>query len=144
MEHITRGDYKELLELAKVCLGGTVERKMTYNYKLSRLGADSHVLWMSKCLLILKLSLLQHQISSWTKRKINIMSSFILFVYIRYWFSSPSLTRAATNDLKMYKNLSSFKRIDKKVLKAALVVLLRHTWYITENCISISLFNSQY
>ena len=94
---------------------------------------------------ILKLFLLQHQISSInsrTNRKMNIMSSFIFSVYIRYWFSSPSLTRDATNDLKMYKELSTFKRVDKTVSKAALVVLLRLTWYLTEDWISISLFNT--
>ena len=76
-------------------------------------------------------------INSRTKRKINIMSFFILSVYIRYWFFSPSLTRAATNDLKMYRDLSTSKIVDKTVSKAALV-LLRHTWYLTEDYISIS------
>ena len=87
LQHLTKGDYKELLELAKVCLGGTMERKMTYSYQLSRPGADHHARWMSKCLYILKLSLLEHQIdtiSPQTKKKINTMASFILFVYIKF------------------------------------------------------------
>ena len=144
LQHLTRGDYKELLELAKVCLGGTIERKKTYSYQLSRPGADHHARWMSKCLYILKLSLLQHQIdtiSPQTKKKINTMTSFILFVYIKFWFSSPSLTRAATNDSQLYKQITTFKRVDKNVSAAALVVLQRHTWYLTEDCISIALFN---
>ena len=144
LQHLTRGDYKELLELAKVCLGGTIERKKTYSYQLSRPGADHHARWMSKCLYILKLSLLLHQIdtiSPQTKKKINTMASFILFVYIKFWFSSPSLTRAATNDMKLYKHITTFKRVDKNVSAAALVVLQRHAWYLTEDCISIALFN---
>ena len=90
---------------------------------------------MSKCLYILKLSLLQHQIdtiSPQTKEKINTMASFILFVYIKFWFSSPSLTRAATNDIQLYKQITTFKRVDKNVSGAALVVLQRHTWYLTD------------
>ena len=54
---------------------------------------------------ILKFSLLQHQIPSLTaqtKKNINIMSSFILHCYLRYWYTSPSLTRAAFTDLKMF------------------------------------------
>ena len=144
LQHLTRGDYKELLELAKVCLCGTIERKKTYSYQLSRPGADHHARWMSKCLYILKLSLLQHQIdtiSPQTKMKINTMASFILFVYIKFWFSSPSLTRAATNDIQLYKQITTFKRVDKNVSAAALVVLQRHTWYLTEDCISIALFD---
>ena len=87
LQHLTRGDYKELLELSKVCLGGTIERKKTYSYQLSRPGADRHARWVSQCLYIIKLSLLQHQIdtiSPQTKKKINTMASFILFVYIKF------------------------------------------------------------
>ena len=69
------------------------------------------------------------------------MASFILFVYIKFWLSSPSLTRAATNDIQLYKQITTFKRVDKNVSGAALVVLQRHTWYLTEDCISIALFN---
>ena len=77
---------------------------------------------MAKCLYVLKLSLLQHQIPSFTaqtKKKINTMSSFILHFYIRYWFTSPSLTGAASNDLKMYQDLTTFKRVSKAVSDAS-------------------------
>ena len=87
LQHLTRGDYKELLELSKICLGGTIERKKTYSYQLSRPGADHHARWVSQCLYIIKLSLLQHQIdtiSPQTKKKMNTMASFILFVYIKF------------------------------------------------------------
>ena len=90
-EHLTRGDYKELLEVAKVCLGGTVTRKR--GYTLSRPGADSNARWMSKCLYVLKFSLLQHQIPSLTavtNKNINTMSSFILFTYLSCWLSQPT------------------------------------------------------
>ena len=143
-EHLTRGDYKELLELAKICLGGTVERKRNYTYQLSKPGADSNARWMAKCLYVLKLSLLQHQIPSLTeqtKKKINTMSSFTLHCYIRYWFTSSSLTGAASNDLKMYQDLTSFERVSKAVSDACLPVLQRHTWYLTEECIPIALCN---
>ena len=53
-EHLTRRNYKELLEVAKVCLGGTVTRKRGYTFTLSRPGADSNARWMSKCLYVLK------------------------------------------------------------------------------------------
>ena len=144
LDHLTRGDYKEFLELAKVCLGGSVERKKSYTYQLSRPGADHHARWMSKCLYILKFSLLQHQMNSLdsqTKKKIKTMASFILYVYIKYWFRSPSLSRAATDDLQMFQDLTTFKRVDKTVSAAALKVLRRHTWYLTEDSIPIALFN---
>ena len=143
-EHLTRGDYEELLELAKVCLGGAVARKRGYTFNFSRPGAEYHARWMSKCLYVLKFSLLQRQIPSLTtasKKKINTMSSFIMFTYLSYLFTSPSLTRAASNDLKMFQDLSSFKRVNKAVSESCLLVLQRHTWYLTEDLVPVALFN---
>ena len=48
-----RADYKELLELTIVCLGGNVP-----GFKFTFPGPDHHARWMSKCIYILKLSLL--------------------------------------------------------------------------------------
>ena len=117
-----------------------MERKRNYTYQLSKPGADSNARWMAKCLYVMKFSLL-HQIPSLTaqaKKKINTMSSFILHCYIRYWFTSPSLTGAAS---KMYQDLTTFKRVSKAVSDACLPVLQKHTWYLTEECIPIALSN---
>ena len=79
-----------------------MERKRNYTYQLSKPGADSNARRMAKCLCVLTLSLLQHQIPSLTaqtKKKINTMSSFILHCYIRYWFTSPSLETETCNQL---------------------------------------------
>ena len=73
------GSFDKVNRLAVVA--GTVERKRNYTYQLSKPGADSNARWMAKCLYVLKLSLLQHQIpplTEQTKKKINTMSSFIL------------------------------------------------------------------
>ena len=47
VRNLPRGDYKELLELSKVILGGTIERKKGYVYKIQRPGADHHARWMA-------------------------------------------------------------------------------------------------
>ena len=115
-----------------------------YTFTLSRPGADSNARWISKCLYILKFSLLQHQIPSLTavtKKKITTTSSFILFTYLSYWFTSPSLKRAASNDLKMFQDLSSFRRVNKAVSESCLIVLQRHTWYLTEDLVPVALLN---
>ena len=51
---------KELLELARIIIGGDIKRKMGYTYKMQKPGADSHARWMPKAIYTLKLSLLQH------------------------------------------------------------------------------------
>ena len=97
---------------------------------------------MSKWLYVLKFSLLQHQIPSLTavtKKKINTMSSFILFTYLSYWFTSPSLTRAASKS--SLQDLSSFRRVNKAVSESCILVLQRHTWYLTEDLVPVALFN---
>ena len=70
------------------------------------------------------------------------MASFILYVYIKYWFQSSSLSTAASSDLQILNDLSTFKRVDKIVSMAALTTLIHLTWYQAEGCIPITLFNA--
>ena len=120
--HLPRGDYKELLELVKLILGGDIERKKGYSYTIQRPGADHHARWMAKGIYVLKMVMLQHQLKS--------------------WFSSPSLTTAAVNDISLFTRLEKFKKVDRAVSLKTLAVLNRHTWYLTEENIAIALFNT--
>ena len=73
---------------------------------------------MSKCIYILKMCLLQHQLPSlhWSKKKkIEKMALFVVFCYLRPWFEASSIPAAATNDLLLYKSLLKFKKINKAV-----------------------------
>ena len=97
-----------------------------------------------KAIYILKLSLLQHQIDEihgQTKKKIHKMALFVVFIYLKAWFNSPSLTSAAKNDLELYKLLLKFKKIHTKISQRAWKVLNRHTWCLTEYAITLTLFN---
>ena len=89
------------------------------------------------------MSLLLHQLDlRWqTKKKVEKMSLFVVIVYLRSWFSAPSLTSAASNDLELYRRLLKFRSIHKKVSSSTTVVLNRHTWYLTEELIPFSLFD---
>ena len=139
-----RDDYKELLELAKIFLGGSVSRKRGYVYQFQTPGALHHARWMAKAIYILKMSLLQHQLKSihHTRRtKLTKMALLIVFVYLKPWFSVGSVTRAEASDLNLLKSLISYKAIDKKVSASCCTVLQRHTWYLTEENIPFSLFN---
>ena len=57
------------------------------------------------------------------------------------WFSSPSLVGAAENDLNLFRRLQKCSRISKNIFSGASAVLQRHTWYLTEEMIPVSLFN---
>ena len=84
---------------------------------------------------------MQHQLDlHWqTKKKVEKMSLFVVFVYLRSWFAAPCLTSAATNNLELYRRLLKFKTVHKKVSSTAASVLQRHTWYLTEELIPLSL-----
>ena len=70
---LPRGDYKEFLELAKIFLGGSIDRKKGYIYSIQVPGADHHARWMAKAIYTIKLRLLMHQFSQydlhWQTRK---------------------------------------------------------------------------
>ena len=147
-------DYKEFLELAKLILGETVERKKGYVFQIQRPGADHHARWMAKSIYIMKMALLLHQIPlHWTKkRNVQKMAHFVVFVYLRAWFSAPVLEAAATNDIRLFQSLQKYKSVDKKVSTITTTVLKkvstitttvlnRHTWYLTEEVIPLSLFD---
>ena len=141
---LPRCDYKEFLELAKLLLGGSLERKKGYTYTVQRPGADHHARWMSKAIYILKMVLLQHQLPelSWQmKKEVTTMSLFVVFVYLEYWFTAPSLFSASSNDLQMWTRILTFKRVHKKVSSCAAAVLRRHTWYLTKDLIALALFD---
>lgn len=100
--------------------------------------------WMSKCIYIIKMCLLQHQIPKlhWmTKKKITKMALFVVFCHLRPWFEASSIPAAASNDLQLYKSLEKYKKVDKAVGAKTCTVLNRHTWYMTEDLISLSLFH---
>lgn len=141
---LPRCDYKELLELTKLFLGGSISRKNGYKYRLQTPGAFHHARWMAKAIYILKMCLLQHQLSNihhTKKKKLTKMALFIVFVYLKPWFTAHSLTSAATTDLQLFQSLVDYKKIDKSMSGSCIKVLQRHTWYLTEENIAFSLFN---
>ena len=141
---LPRCDYKEYLELAKLFLGGSITREKGYVYSIQRPGVEHHARWMSKAIYILKMSLVQHQIPAlhWTqKKKVAKMALFVVFVYLEAWFSATVLVSAASNDLAFHKRSDCFKAVDKKVSRSATKVLNRHTWYLKEELIALTIFD---
>lgn len=140
---LPRCDYKELLELSKVFLGGSISRKNGYKFQIQTPGAYHHARWMSKAIYILKMCLLQHQLNNIhhsKKKKLTKLALFIVFIYLKPWFTANSVTNAARTDLALFNNLTSYEKIDKKVAASCKKVLQRHTWYLSEESIPFSLF----
>ena len=68
-------------------------------------------------------------------------------LYIKFWFLSPSLEDAAFNDHELFASLQKFEKIpgalSKKVTQKTTEILLRHTWYCSEELIPIALFSDK-
>ena len=89
------------------------------------------------------MALLRHQLNlHWqTRKKIEKMSLFVVFVYLKSWFGASSLTAAATEDLELFKRLHKFRTIHRKASTETTTVLQRHTWYLTEELVPLAVFN---
>ena len=70
------------------------------------------------------------------------MALFIVFVYLKSWFTSTNLYSAASADLDLYGRIKQFSK-HKKIAEVGEVVLQRHTWYLTEELIPLSLFDAK-
>ena len=141
---IPRGDYRELLELSILVLGGTIKRKRGYIFQIQRPGADHHARWMSKAIYTLKVTLLLPQLTAlpWCRKKqLEKMTLYIVFVYLRSWFTAPLLYSAATADLELQQRMRKFSRVHKKLAEVGETVLQRHTWYLTEELLPLCLFS---
>ena len=77
-----------------------------------------------------------------TKKKIQQITLFAVFVYLESWFTAGSLFSATSNDIKLYNRIQKFQVINKQVSVSSTAVINRHTWYLTEDLIHLALFIS--
>ena len=132
-----RADYKELLELAIICLGGEVPG---FQFRLP--GPDHHARWMSKCIYNLKLSLLLNifEMSETEKEKVLEVSKYILIFYIKHWFESPLPAVAARNDLSFMVNILKYRHLVKpSITFSILQSCRRHLWYLVPQTVVFAL-----
>ena len=120
-------DYKELLELTIVTLGGCLT-----NFQIRKPGPDHHARWMSKAIYYLKLSLISkfYPLDEEMSSKIKRMVRFLLTIYVQYWFLSPLSSSAPRNDVELYQKVVMFRekepKIAFKVISVSLVWSLGH------------------
>ena len=77
---------------------------------------------MSKCIYILKMCLLQHQLPSlhWSKKKkIEKMALFVVFCYLRPWFEASSIPWYLTEELISFSLFNDDIPVEERTLLAA-------------------------
>src|SRR6218665_275094 len=153
-EYQSRDDYRELLELTIIFLGGIPPRGIHFLYP----GAVHRARWMTKAIYSIKMVLFRNQYNLQKQQKasrrgssasygqtvwnhLKSVSIFVTHIYVRYWFQCPSATGAPRNDLDLLSEL--FLYPDKNVAKAATTAFDRHLWYLSEHLIAFAFFDEE-
>ena len=131
-----REDYKELLELMIVYLGGPVPG---FTFKMP--GADHHARWMSKAIYFLKIKLLSKvfDLSDEERFIVDEISKFTALLYVKYWLQTPLSSSAARHDLEFMTKVLHYRLTNSSVAFHVLQSVHRHLWYLTPQLIPIAL-----
>lgn len=136
-----RDDYKELLNLTIIFLGGTPEKGVSF-----RAPAGLHrARWMAKAIYALKIYLFREQLKL-TNREIKGIKDvciFIVRIYIKYWFQAPCASSAPKNDLQLLKDLVAYEKINYSLAKAAMKKIMGHLWYLSEELVAFAFFDNE-
>ena len=136
-----RDDYRELLELTIIYLGGVPPRGI----RIMAPGAMHQARWMAKAIYGLKVFMFRSQFNL-TAREIKALRLFNLFVTLVYtetWFRSSQVLEAPLNDLNFFKKIRSFGDIHKETSRVAAKAMERHTWYLGEELVPLAFFYSR-
>ncbi|KAK3916748.1 Alanine racemase, catabolic [Frankliniella fusca] len=132
--HHPRDDYKELLELMILFLGGSVPDKATYEFR--KPGATSKTRWMAKALYAYKIWMFSWQLNLTDEQRDSFFKicTFLATFYVK----CPVAVKAPALDLELLRSLSERK---EPHLKAAFQKLTNHLWYLSERLVCFALFD---
>ncbi|XP_063547373.1 uncharacterized protein LOC134754858 [Cydia strobilella] len=140
-EYQPRDDYRELLNLTIIYLGGIPDSGVAF-----RMPAGLHrARWMAKAMYCFKLFMFRHQFKM-TKREekaVKDICTFTAVIYVKYWFEAPAGQCAPRNDLNLLKDLITFKNINLAMANVALKKVLGHLWYLSEELVSFAFFDDK-
>lgn len=141
LKSIIRDDYRELIELCIVFLGGDNEKK----FKIRPPGAMHQARWMARAIYSLKICLLQSQFKMTAKDKpaLQDICLFIAMAYVKPWLECNLAVKAPNQDLCFLKTLKNYETIDQVISKAALTKFSQHLWYLSEEIVLFSLFDDE-
>ena len=135
-----RDDYKELIELIIVWLGGHVRN---FNFKMP--GADHHARWMSKAIYFMKLAIIEKQfeMSDSEKNQVQKMAEFIGLFYGEAFIKAPLSSSAAANDVRFMTFMQMYSQYQPDIAKAAMDSAKRHLWYLTPQLLPMCLVDNE-
>lgn len=136
---IVRDDYRELVELSVIFLGGDNDKR----YKIKPPGAMHQARWMARAIYSLKIFLLKRQfkLSAKEGQALRDISLFISTIYVKPWLQCGLAVKAPNQDLCFIKSLKDYEKVDAIISQAALSKLCQHLWYLSEEAVLLSIFD---
>ena len=136
-----RDDYRELLDLTIIFLGGTPSKGISF-----RAPAGLHqARWMAKAIYALKIWMFRSQFKL-TKRQEKALADicqFTVIIYVKAWFQASSAPSAPRIDLQLLKDIYSYRKISESISKNALNKIIRHLWYLSEELVALAFFDDE-
>jgi len=132
-----REDYRELLELAIIFLGGIPARGVHF----AKPGAMHRARFMARLIYALKIFVFR-DVFSLTARELKGIKELCVFGvkhYVKSWFCCRLPTAAPKSDLELLKSLAA---ADDRAAKGALKKLSNHLWYLNEELVALAFFDT--
>ena len=136
-----RDDYRELLELAVVFLGGGPVKGISF-----KSPAGIHrARWMAKAIYSLKVWMFRSQFILTKTEEVGVQNIclFVVKLYLKFWFQAASAVSAPRNDLLFLTEIDKYAEENKDVSKVALNKFLQHLWYLSEELIAFAFFDDE-
>lgn len=140
-EYQPRDDYKELLQLSILFLGGELENGVSFKKPAGLHRAR----WMAKSIYSLKIFLFREQfrLTKHEERGLREICIFTVLIYIKYWFQAPSASSAPRNDLELLKDLKNYEKVNPVIARKAMHKVCGHLWYVSEELVALSFFDDK-
>lgn len=136
-----RDDYRELLELVIIFLGGRIQG----GNRLRKPGAMHQARWMAKAIYSLKIFILREQFEfdAGELKGIRDVCIFLVRLYVKVWFSCTTAINAARHDLNFIKEAIAYSSIDEEISQLILKKISNHLWYLSEETIGFAFFDEE-
>ncbi|KAE9539939.1 hypothetical protein AGLY_005191 [Aphis glycines] len=134
-----REDYRELLELTIIFLGGTPHRGISFRIP----GASHHARWMAKAIYCLKIFIFRNQFKMSPRQQKACQDTciFIVSIYVKSWFRAHIAIEAPYQDLMFVQKLLEYENIDQKVAFVSLKKMCGHLWYLSPETAALAFFD---
>jgi hypothetical protein len=150
-------DHREFLELTVAFLGGVVQRPHSggrppgIGFRMRKPGSTNQTRFMGIALHELKITMMHRQFAQTAVRRqqSKALCEYLVLIHAKYFLqarsaiSAPRLDQLLWTDLHTYKALYPAGSLGANMADAALVSVLRHTSYLTQELVVFALWDKQ-